>query len=355
MVIAGVLGLIIVAMAWPRRQPREQRARRRHPAASAPIRVRLDTIGEHPRWRIANRHGILDVTVDIVTYRPVRSTRPWVSEPIVDPIRISPGRSTTLPSVVNNPALTYDVVVAWTVFHLDGGVQSTRTFTVGPDADTAVEPVPVVPPGDRRGLAVVFGSIAVLLAAVTSLAGWRLLDGDGTSVAGDTTVPIVVTSSTATAAGTTEPARTVPDTTTAVTPEPAAATTGATTTTTTTDATPPTASTTATTAEASTTSTTTTTVPTTTVPADTRRIVIDGRVEDCRFGTDCLIAGFTLDGFPAEGEYICEFEDGSRYAFRYDGDGADDACVTSGTSPSITIEVDGVRSATITRDAPTGS
>ncbi len=72
---------------------------------------------------------------------------------------------------------------------------------------------------------------------------------------------------------------------------------------------------------------------------------------DCQFGADCVIVNFTLDGFAPTGEYVCEFDDGSRFVFRYIGDGAEDACATSGATPSITIEVDGLRSATITRDS----
>ena len=83
--------------------------------------------------------------------------------------------------------------------------------------------------------------------------------------------------------------------------------------------------------------------------------MIDGRTGACRFGPNCLIASFRLDGFPREGNYICEFRDGTRVTFRYVGDGAEDACAASGRNPSITIEVDGVRSATITRESPTGA
>ena len=82
--------------------------------------------------------------------------------------------------------------------------------------------------------------------------------------------------------------------------------------------------------------------------------MISGRVEDCKFGAECVIVGFTLVGFPSTGDYVCEFGDGSRFTFRYIGGGADDACSTSGESPSITIEVDGVRSLTATRESPNG-
>lgn len=83
-------------------------------------------------------------------------------------------------------------------------------------------------------------------------------------------------------------------------------------------------------------------------------MIVRGRVEACRYGDDCLIADFGLSGdFALTGEYVCEFEDGSRFVFRYAGGGAEDACATGGDDPSITIEVDGVRSPTVTRETAT--
>jgi hypothetical protein len=89
--------------------------------------------------------------------------------------------------------------------------------------------------------------------------------------------------------------------------------------------------------------------------SDDRTIEVQGRVGDCRFGADCVIVSFSAAGFPDEGDYVCEFADGSRVTFRYAGGGAIDACAASGESPSVTIEIDGVRSATITREEPEGA
>ena len=106
-----------------------------------------------------------------------------------------------------------------------------------------------------------------------------------------------------------------------------------------------------------------TTVPTTTVPvvatstvtpatsvATGPQVVADARRGPCRFGDDCLIVGFTIAGFAgAPQEYVCEFEDGSRFTFRFDSGGVVDACATGSAAAAITVEVDGVRSATVTR------
>ena len=182
--IACVVGIVVVVLAWPRRKPSHQADRLRHPAPPPPIAVKLDTIGEAARWRVANRHVILNATIEIVTFRRTGSDDPWVSEPIVEPIQLSPGRSTTLSTVVPDTAVAYDVVVAWTLHHLDDDVHGRRTFTIDPNAFPP--PVPAVMPvaGPLRGMRVVYGVIAVLLCAGMLLAGWRLVDPpDGVSSA----------------------------------------------------------------------------------------------------------------------------------------------------------------------------
>jgi hypothetical protein len=91
---------------------------------------------------------------------------------------------------------------------------------------------------------------------------------------------------------------------------------------------------------------TTTTAP----PGDGPVVTIDGRVAPCDFGAQCLIAGFTIDGFDSQPtEFVCEFGDGSRYPFRFDSQGVERACATGNPDGSITIEVDGVRSETFRR------
>lgn len=82
-----------------------------------------------------------------------------------------------------------------------------------------------------------------------------------------------------------------------------------------------------------------------------RGVEIVGRTEACRFGSNCLVAGFELHGFDAGSrEFVCEFASGRRYTFSATTTSVDYACATGKADDSITIEVDGVRSDTITRD-----
>jgi hypothetical protein len=79
-------------------------------------------------------------------------------------------------------------------------------------------------------------------------------------------------------------------------------------------------------------------------------VLVDARLEPCRFADDCLVVGFRLDGFTtAPGEYVCEFDDGSRFTFTFRSSGVEDACATGSADASITVEVDGIRSETVTR------
>jgi hypothetical protein len=79
-------------------------------------------------------------------------------------------------------------------------------------------------------------------------------------------------------------------------------------------------------------------------------VAIVGYTGPCTFGDDCLIADFTIQDFESpQREFVCEFANGSRYTFRFGGSGAERACSTSAADGSITIEVGGVRSATVTR------
>ena len=79
-------------------------------------------------------------------------------------------------------------------------------------------------------------------------------------------------------------------------------------------------------------------------------MVAEARSEPCRFGDDCLVVGFRLEGFPnPPAEYVCEFDDGTRFTFRFDSQGVETACATGRAGAAITVEVDGVRSQTVTR------
>jgi hypothetical protein len=93
-----------------------------------------------------------------------------------------------------------------------------------------------------------------------------------------------------------------------------------------------------------------TTIPPATLPPDGPVVTIIGSVGPCSFGSECLIAGFTIHNFDTQpNEFVCEFADGSRYTFRFDSQGVERACATGDPSGSITIEVAGVRSETFTR------
>ncbi len=81
---------------------------------------------------------------------------------------------------------------------------------------------------------------------------------------------------------------------------------------------------------------------------DGRVVVIEGTTGPCKFGNSCLLAGFRVIGFPSgEKEYVCEFRDGSRHTYKFGARTVEYACATGARGDSITIEVDGVRSATI--------
>jgi hypothetical protein len=86
-------------------------------------------------------------------------------------------------------------------------------------------------------------------------------------------------------------------------------------------------------------------------PADGRVIEIASRIEPCKFGSRCLVAGFSLSGFETQPDsFVCEFASGARYTFPLKRSDVDYACATSGSGDSITIEIDGVRSETVVLD-----
>lgn len=348
--LAGIVGLTVVFRTWPRPPRRTQTARLRHPSAPPPVGVTLDSTGQVAHWRVATPPGALTTAVDIVTWKPVAADE-WRSEPIVDPITLAPGETALLPLEVEQPSSPHLVVVAWTVKHPAGDVQGSRTLTVA-TTTAAPTPAPVLHDGGWFMLAV-SALLAGLLVVLILVSGWRLFDGDDAGTAADGPLPVAATETTTTTT-TTATTTTTTTTTTSASP-PAIAATVATTTPPPTSTSTSAATTVTSTPPISSTSVSATTTADTTLPAGAdRRIDIRGRVEDCRFGADCVIASFSAIGFASEGDYVCEFGDGSRFTFRYAGGGAIDACSTSGADPSITIEIDGVRSATITRDEPDG-
>ena len=81
--------------------------------------------------------------------------------------------------------------------------------------------------------------------------------------------------------------------------------------------------------------------------APDRQVLISGEMKPCRFGADCLVASFTIDGFDEHpGRFVCIYPN-SRSDFGFNDDGVDDACLTADDGDTITIEVDGIRSSTI--------
>ena len=90
-----------------------------------------------------------------------------------------------------------------------------------------------------------------------------------------------------------------------------------------------------------------TTVQAATLPPDGPVVTIIGHVAPCDYGSECLLAGFTIHNFASQpNEFVCEFSDGSRYTFHFNRQEVERACATGDPTDSITIEVAGVRSAT---------
>jgi len=94
----------------------------------------------------------------------------------------------------------------------------------------------------------------------------------------------------------------------------------------------------------------TTVQPAPTVAPDGPAVTIIGRVGPCDYGSQCLLAGFALHNFATQPtDFVCEFSDGSRYTFHFTRQQVERACATGDPTDSITIEVDGVRSAPFRR------
>ncbi len=150
-----------------------------------------------------------------------------------------------------------------------------------------------------------WGLVALVIVALVTIGTWRWLAGSGndpseqlggidTSAPTDTTTPI------------TEP------TTTTVAPAPP-----------------------------------TTQRSTTTTVASGPQVQIRGEMKPCRYGANCLVASFTIDGFDEHpGRFTCIYPNSER-DFTFNNDGVDEACLTGDAGDTITIEVGGVQSATI--------
>jgi hypothetical protein len=246
--------------------------------------------------------------------------------------------------------------MAWTIRHPDGDVSGSGSFLVT-EQDGAVSPVPPAEsPRDWVAAAIV---LLLLLAAAGAFVAAELVDALGEQDPSVETASVTTITPPATAPGTAP--TTVPTATMISAPTPSIRPTATTTlprsttsTSTTSTSSTSTSSTSTSTTTTSTTTTSTTSTSTTTTSStvpDGPRVVVEGRVEDCRFGADCLIVGFVIEDFGFQpNEYVCEFGDGSRTTFRFGGTSVETACSQSGASPAITVEVAGVRSETLTRD-----
>ena len=154
-----------------------------------------------------------------------------------------------------------------------------------------------------------------------------------TTVAPTTTVAVTTTAA---------PSTTVAPTTTAAPSTTAAPTTTVTATT----AAPPTTA-----ADPSTTAPTVLGASTVT-GSDGESLTVTPRREACRFGPDCLVVAFTIDGFDIQPErFVCEFASGNRFEFRFETTSVDPACSTTDNPGSIIVEVGELRSDPVTIDA----
>ena len=337
--VATSIGVGVVVWMWRRSRRRRRAVRSRHPSVRPPLTVGFVDVEPWSRLCIDVPPGAPEMTVDIVTYRRARPVGPWDDEPLDGPLVIEPGSRTVLAATLPAGSAA-DVVVAWTARHPTGPVQGSRLFRLPPEREVTVGP------SSRSGV-LAGRPAAVLLAllvAAAAVVGAAWMDRDGARADDQ-------------AAGPTPTPEPEPDPEPAPTPAPAptpsgtapvgvASTTAATTSST--SVTPATAPATA--PETAATPSSTSEAPDT-VPAAGPRVAAEGRLGPCRFGDDCLIVGFTIEGFSTSPqEYVCEFEDGSRFTFRFDSGGVADACATGTADAAITVEIDGVRSVTVTRD-----
>jgi hypothetical protein len=298
-------------------------------------------------WRVDVPPGRPTTTIDIVTYRRAGTSDEWDSVPITVPVEVRSGGWVLLPSGVDGLSGTYELVVAWTQHAAAGDVTGSGSFVVRDGHGVVARPAAVA----GRGWILAGVAAAVMLVIAGAMVVWQLFDDP------DADEPVAEPAPATTSAPPNSPATTDhPTPTTAAVASTTPSTPAPTTEVTTNPATTPSTSggsTVVTTTPSTTPSTSagsTSSLPTTTLPVGPR-VVIDGRVEDCRFGADCLIAAFEIERFETQPRtYVCEFSDGSRVTFTFGGSGVSTACSQAGPAPAITIEVDGVRSDTITRD-----
>jgi hypothetical protein len=86
---------------------------------------------------------------------------------------------------------------------------------------------------------------------------------------------------------------------------------------------------------------------TTTMVGSGPQVLIRGEIKPCRFGANCLVASFSIDGFDEHpGRFTCIYPN-SQSEFTFNSDEVEAACLTADDGDTITIEVDGIQSATI--------
>lgn len=170
---------------------------------------------------------------------------------------------------------------------------------------------PVVPEGDASEWSFNWpGLVGLVLIVGMVIVGWRWVGGSGDDAADS----LGVTGPTAPADSTSPSALATSPSTTTTVPAP-----------------------------------TTTLGPTTTatVAAGDPRVLIRGEMKPCRYGDRCLVASFTIEGFDEHpGRFTCIYPN-SESEFPFRSNGVDDACLTADQGDTLTIEIDGVRSATI--------
>lgn len=346
LVVAGLAiaaGAVVAVDMWRRSRRRRRAMRSRHPSVRPPLEVDLSTGADGPALRLEVRRGAPPLSIDIVSYRIGESgVAEWESLPIVDPIRVEPGVPTALPVAVPTDTGSVDVVVAWTAHHATGDLPASRLFRIPTDRDVA----PLPPPSGTLG-----GWPALVLLVLLALAGLLVVRTAATADdAADSDAPSLPELDPPASAPSTDPS-TDPSTAPSTDPSVATSTTAAVAPAPTTSASSPTTSASSpTTGAPSPTSSPTGTAPDTSAPADIPRVLATGRIAPCRFADACLVVGFRLDGFTSSPEqYVCEFEDGSRFTFNFASEGVEDACATGSATAAITVEVEGVRSETVTR------
>lgn len=347
--LANAVGVVVALLLWRRHRRRRMALASNHPSVRPPLDVDLVEAGDSRRIRLSVPPGAPVLSIDIVSFRRDGESRPWESEPLVEPLVLTPGSDTVLATNFGPDTTAVDVVVAWTARTDAGATPGSQLFRV-PD-----QPEVVVAPRPAAGLAgpatiVLVGLLlgSGILVGISAFDDGSADDGAPPASLDPTPAPGESTDETVDVTGTTDDDPTTsignsispPASVTPSVPPPTPTTEPASAPSTTSPVDGPPA-----------TSAPATTAPTTTPPAGGGPVVdAFGRIEPCRFGDDCLVVGFRISGFDGSpSEYVCEFEDGGRFTFTFVGDGAEVACATGTSTAAITVEVEGVRSQTVTR------